>query len=80
MPAERQPSIHTLHDRRVIRRREELERKEKEGRYIEQLCGKCKDRGERSKRLSDGGVEFDSEEEGEERGESMLPKRGRERV
>lgn len=43
----------------------------------EQACGKWKDGGEKSKRLSDGGVEFDSEQEREKRGESVVAKKKR---
>lgn len=74
IPAERQPSVHTLSDCRVILKREKLGEREEGGRNIERACGKCKDRGEKSKRLSDGGVEFDSERERKKRGESMVAK------
>lgn len=45
-------------------------------RNIERACGKWKDGGEKSKRLSDGLVEFDSdsERERERRGESVVAK------
>ena len=52
---------------------------EEAGRNMERACGKWKDGGEKSKRLSDGWVEFDSERESKERGEkAWLPKRERE--
>lgn len=48
--------------------------KEGGGSKKQRAFGKWKDGGEKSKRSSDGGVEFDSEQERGKRGESVVAK------